>query len=87
MTHSKQETTAPQAEAISARDQLYLTPAEVVRRYRFSFTLETLANHRAAGVGFPYLKVGKAVLYPVALLDDYDKKHLVICDKPNKESA
>jgi hypothetical protein len=47
-----------------------------VTRYRDKVTLGTLANWRAAGVGLPYLKIGKTVLHPVDQLDMWDKKEL-----------
>jgi hypothetical protein len=33
-------------------------------------------------IGPPFVKIGKAVLYPVEELDAWDKKNLVICRAP-----
>jgi hypothetical protein len=55
-----------------------LTPEEVVERYRGATTLGTLRNWRAMRVGPPYVKIGKAVLYPIDELDAWDKKNLVV---------
>lgn len=30
-------------------------------------------------VGPPFVKIGKAVLYPIEELNDWDKKNLVVC--------
>lgn len=43
----------------------YLTPAELVARYRGTITVRTLANWRSTGEGPRYTKVGGRVLYPV----------------------
>lgn len=57
----------------------YLTAEEVVERYREEISLGTLRNWRAMRAGPPFVKIGKAVLYPVQELDDWDKKNLVMC--------
>lgn len=57
----------------------YLKAEEVVERYREEISLGTLRNWRAMGVGPPFVKIGKAVLYPVQELNDWDQKNLVIC--------
>jgi hypothetical protein len=61
-------------------DDLYLTPEEVVARYRGLVTAGTLRNWRAMRVGPSFAKIGKAVLYPIASLDAWDKRNLVTCD-------
>ena len=68
-------------------DRLYLTPEEVVARYRNEVTLGTLANWRAATPrrGPSFVHVGRAVLYPVAALDAWDKQNLVVCDSSNSK--
>jgi hypothetical protein len=58
---------------------IYLTPEEVSERYRGEVTIGTLRNWRAMRIGPPFVKIGKAVLYPVGELDAWDKKNLVIC--------
>ncbi|AXA37951.1 MULTISPECIES: DNA-binding protein [Rhizobium] len=57
----------------------YLTAEEVHDRYRGSISLGTLRNWRAMRVGPNYLKVGKAVLYPLAELDAWDQQNKVKC--------
>jgi len=61
-------------------DEQYLTPEEVVARYRDELTLGTLRNWRAMRVGPDFIKIGKAVLYPQASLDAWDKQNLVSCN-------
>lgn len=55
----------------------YLTEAEVVERYRHAVSSGTLRNWRTQRTGPAYVKVGKAVLYPISALDDWDHKQLV----------
>lgn len=43
----------------------YLTPAELVERYKRTITIRTLANWRSIGEGPKYTKIGGRVLYPV----------------------
>jgi hypothetical protein len=57
----------------------YLTVEEVADRYRGSISVGTLRNWRAMRVGPAYVKIGKAVLYPVSDLDAWDEKNKVIC--------
>lgn len=57
----------------------YLTQEEVSERYRGEITVGTLRNWRAARVGPPFVKIGKAVLYPIDELDAWDRKNLVVC--------
>lgn len=55
----------------------YLTIDEVVARYRGQIAEGTLNNWRSRGMGPPYLKVGKAILYPISELEAWDKRLLV----------
>lgn len=57
----------------------YLTAEEVSERYRGEISAGTLRNWRAAGIRFPFIKIGKAVLYPVDALDAWDSAHTVTC--------
>jgi hypothetical protein len=41
--------------------------------------VDTLRNWRAMRIGPAYVKIGKAVLYPVEELDAWDRKNLVTC--------
>ena len=62
-----------------AADTIYLTVEEVSERYRGEITVGTLRNWRALRIGPTFIKIGKAVLYPVDELDAWDKKNKVIC--------
>ncbi len=60
-------------------DRRYLTAKEVAERYREEISVGTLRNWRAMRIGPPFVKIGKAVLYPVQELDEWDRENLVIC--------
>ena len=60
-------------------DNKFLTAEEVSERYRGEITVGTLRNWRAMRIGPPFVKIGKAVLYPVAELDAWDQKNMVTC--------
>lgn len=60
-------------------DSPFLTTEEVSERYRGLITVGTLENWRAQRIGPSFMKVGKAVLYPVAELDAWDQKNMVEC--------
>ena len=57
----------------------FLTPEEVAERYRGSISVGTLRNWRAMRLGPSFVKIGKAVLYPVDELDAWDEKNMVTC--------
>jgi hypothetical protein len=57
----------------------YLTAEEVSERYRGEITVGTLRNWRAMRIGPPFIKIGKAVLYPIEELDAWDKVSMVTC--------
>ena len=57
----------------------YLTAEEVAERYRGSISIGTLRNWRAMRIGPTFIKIGKAVLYPVDELDAWDEKDRVTC--------
>jgi len=57
----------------------FLTPDEVAERYRGGLSVGTLRNWRAMRIGPSFVKVGKAVLYPVEELDAWDEKNRVQC--------
>ncbi|WP_409410659.1 helix-turn-helix domain-containing protein [Bradyrhizobium sp. AUGA SZCCT0176] len=59
----------------------YLTPEEVSERYRGEISVGTLRNWRVARIGPTFIKIGKAVLYPVEELDAWDRKNLVLCSR------
>lgn len=57
----------------------FLTAEEVSERYRGEVSVGTLRNWRAMRVGPAFVKIGKAVLYPVDALNTWDEKNLVTC--------
>ena len=57
----------------------FLTAEEVSERYRGEITVGTLRNWRAMRIGPGFIKIGKAVLYPIAELDAWDEKNMVAC--------
>ncbi|MGH6671788.1 MAG: DNA-binding protein [Xanthobacteraceae bacterium] len=57
----------------------FLTAEEVVARYRQQISEGTLRNWRAMRIGPPFVKVGKAVLYPVEGLNVWDRMNTVVC--------
>jgi hypothetical protein len=64
-------------------DKKFLTPEEVSERYRGEVTVGTLRNWRAMRIGPTFVKIGKAVLYPLDELDAWDKAHTVTCRAPS----
>jgi hypothetical protein len=50
-------------------DSMFLTLNEVIERYRGQISEGALRNWRSMRVGPSFLKVGKAVLYPLEELD------------------
>jgi hypothetical protein len=57
----------------------FLTPEEVSERYRGEVSVGTLRNWRAMRIGPAFVKIGKAVLYPIEQLDAWDQKNMVMC--------
>jgi hypothetical protein len=60
-------------------DNKFLTAQDVSERYRGEITVGTLRNWRAMRIGPAFVKIGKAVLYPVDELDAWDKRNMVVC--------
>jgi Helix-turn-helix domain len=60
-------------------DTKFLTAEEVSERYRGEISVGTLRNWRAMRIGPPFVKIGKAVLYPITELDAWDQKNMVGC--------
>jgi|SRR3989338_8717449 len=69
---------APGADLMA--DEKFLTTEEVAERYRGEVSIGTLENWRAQRIGPPFVKIGKAVLYPIEELDAWDRRNLVSCD-------
>jgi hypothetical protein len=60
-------------------DNKFLTAQEVSERYRGEITVGTLRNWRAMRIGPAFVKIGKAVLYPVDELEAWDRQNMVVC--------
>ena len=65
-------------------DRKYLTAGEVAERYRGAVSVGTLRNWRAMRVGPAFVKIGKAVLYPIDQLEAWDKSNMVSCRAPER---
>lgn len=52
----------------------YLTPKDLVERYKGAITLRTLANWRCNGDGARYTKIGGRVLYPLEAVIEWETK-------------
>ena len=65
-------------------DPKFLTTAEVAARYRGEISVGTLRNWRSAQIGPAFVKIGKAILYPIEELDAWDGKNLVSCRASRK---
>ena len=68
-------------------DNKFLTAEEVSERYRGEITVATLRNWRAMRIGPTFVKIGKAVLYPVEELDAWDKANMVTCRAPKASTG
>jgi hypothetical protein len=66
-------------------DRKYLTAEEVSERHRGAVSVGTLRNWRALRVGPAFVKIGKAVLYPIGELDAWDKRNMVSCRAPGRQ--
>jgi hypothetical protein len=60
-------------------DSKFLTPEEVSERYRGGVSVGTLRNWRAMKIGPSFVKIGKAVLYPINELEAWDERNRVNC--------
>lgn len=65
-------------------EQRFLTAEEVSQRHRGEVSAGTLRNWRVMRVGPAFVKIGKAELYPVEKLDQWDRKNLVTCRAPKQ---
>jgi hypothetical protein len=68
-------------------DSKYLTIEEVVERYRRVVSAGTLRNWRAVRAGPTFVKIGKAILYPVDELNAWEKRNMVSCRATGKLSV
>src|SRR5882762_10301726 len=55
---------------------IFLTLEEVVERYRGQVSEGTLRNWRSMRIGPSFIKIGKAILYPLEELDRRDRRSL-----------
>ena len=62
-----------QTTAMSSTD--FLTPAQLLVRWKNSVTLATLATWRSRNTGPAYVKVGGKVLYRLADVEAYEQKN------------
>jgi hypothetical protein len=58
---------------------MFLTLEEVVERYRGQVSAGTLRNWRSMRIGPSFIKIGKAILYPLEELDRWDRRNLIVC--------
>ncbi|MBU1699641.1 MAG: helix-turn-helix domain-containing protein [Candidatus Eisenbacteria bacterium] len=52
---------------------MYLTPEEVVERFRGRVSMKTLTNWRAEGKGPTWIRVGGRILYPSRSFVEWEK--------------
>jgi hypothetical protein len=60
-------------------DLTFLNLEEVVERFGGQVSEETRRNWRSMRIGPSFIKIGKAVLYPLEELDRWDRRNLVVC--------
>lgn len=60
---------------------LFLTPDEVVHRYRNQVSEGTFRNWRDKRIGPSFIKIGKAVLYPFDEIERWDRSNLISCQR------
>jgi hypothetical protein len=62
---------------------IFLALEEVVERYRGQISVCTLRNWRSMRTGPSFVKIGKAVLYPLQELNRWDRWNLMTCRPSN----
>jgi hypothetical protein len=67
------------ARKIDMSAPMFLTLNEVVERYRGQISEGTLCNWRSMRIGPSFIKIGKAILYPLEDVDRWDRRNLVVC--------
>jgi len=60
---------------------LFLTVDEVVIRYRNQISEGTFRNWRSKRIGPSFIKIGKAILYPLEELERWDRSNLISCQR------
>lgn len=76
---SSERIAVPHRREAAMPESKFLTPEEVSERYRGSISVGTLRNWRGMRIGPSFVKIGKAVLYPVDSLEAWDKSNVVTC--------
>jgi hypothetical protein len=66
----------------ASQGPVHLTPEELCERWRQRVAIETLSNWRSAGVGPPATRIGRAILYRVDLLEEWERQQLSPKPKP-----
>lgn len=51
----------------------FMTPRELIERYKNRVTERTLANWRSTGQGPRFIKIGGRVMYPVERVIEWEK--------------
>jgi hypothetical protein len=64
----------------------FLTPEEVSERYRGGVSVGTLRNWRAMKIGPSFVKIGKAVLYPIEELAAWNERNKVRCQASRRSN-
>lgn len=54
-------------------DTEYLTPQDLVERFKGTVSVRTLANWRSAGTSPPFTKIGGRILYPKDKIVEWEK--------------
>lgn len=65
----------------------FLTVEEVAERYRGGVSVGTLRNWRAMKIGPSFVKIGKAVLYPLSEPENRGRKNTVSCRASRRSEA
>jgi hypothetical protein len=60
-------------------EPMFLTLNELIERYRGQVSEGAMRDWRSVRVGPSFLKIGKAVLYPMEELDRWDRRNLIVC--------
>lgn len=55
----------------------FLTPTDLVERYKGKITVRTLANWRSQGISPPFTKVGGRILYEKRALEEWERRRTV----------
>jgi hypothetical protein len=56
---------------------LHLTPEQLAARWADAVPVKTLANWRNKRIGPPFRKFGRKVLYPVDLLEQWEREQTI----------